>query len=89
MPGARPDEARLRLLLVEPWARGQRLGGRLVTACVNGARRAGCARLTLWTNDVLTAARRIYERSGFRLVASQRHRSFGKSLVGQTWELKM
>jgi DNA-binding MarR family transcriptional regulator/N-acetylglutamate synthase-like GNAT family acetyltransferase len=87
-----PDEegiGRLRLLLVEPWARGHGLGGRLVDTCIQAARRAGCHTLTLWTNDVLSAARRIYERAGFRLVKTERHRSFGKSLRSQTWELEL
>jgi GNAT superfamily N-acetyltransferase len=74
---------------VEPWARGHSLGTQLVAACTDVARRAGCARLTLWTNDVLVAARHIYERAGFRLTHSERHHSFGKSLVGQTWELML
>jgi DNA-binding MarR family transcriptional regulator/GNAT superfamily N-acetyltransferase len=89
MPGAEPGTARLRLLLVEPWARGHSLGTRLATTCVDAARGAGCARLTLWTNDVLVAARRIYERANFRLTRSERHQSFGKSLVAQTWELEL
>jgi GNAT superfamily N-acetyltransferase len=86
------DEAgvgRLRLLLVEPWARGHRIGTRLVTACIDAARAAECTRLTLWTNDVLTAARRIYQRAGFRLTESEPHRDFGKAVVGQTWDLSL
>ncbi|WP_128378775.1 bifunctional helix-turn-helix transcriptional regulator/GNAT family N-acetyltransferase [Streptomyces cavernae] len=84
-----PGAARLRLLLVEPEARGLGIGDRLVEACVDFARGAGYREMVLWTNDCLVAARKIYQRHGFVLVAEKPHRSFGADLVGQDWRLDL
>lgn len=81
--------AKLRILLVTPDGRGLGLGTRLVEQCLDFAREAGYEQVTLWTNDVLTAARKIYQSFGFILADEERHHSYGHDLVGQNWTLDL
>lgn len=80
---------KLRMLYVEPDARGMGIGRKLVEECIAGARAAGYEKLVLWTNDILASARRIYQAAGFTLVSEESHHSFGKDLVGQYWQLEL
>ena len=84
-----PDVARIRLLLVDPKARGLRVGARLVDECVSFAREAGYGKVTLWTHSVLTAARHVYEKAGFTLTASEKRHTWGKDVVAEFWDLTL
>jgi GNAT superfamily N-acetyltransferase len=84
-----PGMAQLRMLLLEPAARGLGLGKRLVSTCTAFARQAGYRGIRLWTNSLLTAARGIYQAEGYVRIASEAHHSFGHDLVGETWELTL
>jgi DNA-binding MarR family transcriptional regulator/GNAT superfamily N-acetyltransferase len=81
--------ARIRLLLVEPKARGLGLGARLTDEAIRFARQAGYAKITLWTHSVLTAARHIYEKAGFRLTSSEKRKSWGQPVVSEHWDLEL
>ena len=84
-----PGVAQLRMLLVEPCARGLGLGARLVSECTRFAQQAGYSEIRLWTNSVLAAARHLYQREGYQLIASEAHHSFGHDLIGETWALAL
>jgi mannose-6-phosphate isomerase-like protein (cupin superfamily) len=81
--------SKLRLLIVEPKARGLKLGSKLVDECIRFAKRSGYEKMTLWTNSVLLAARYIYQKAGFQVVREEKHHSFGQDWTGETWGLNL
>jgi len=83
------EVAKLRLLIVDPRARGLKLGTRLVGECLRFVKAAGYSSMTLWTQSILTAARGIYQRAGFELVGEEPHHSFGADLIGETWDIQL
>ncbi len=85
----KPQVARLRLLLVDPKARGLGLGARLTDEAIRFARNAGYTKMTLWTHSVLTAARRIYRKAGFKLTRSEKHESWGQPVISEFWDLDL
>lgn len=89
MAKASDEVAKLRLLHVEAEARGLGIGKRLVEECIRFSRRAGYRKITLWTQSILNAARHIYQQAGFQVVREEQHHSFGKDLIGETWELDL
>lgn len=83
------DTAKIRLLIVDPKARGLGLGSQLVEECIQFSKRVGYKKLVLWTNSILKEARHIYQKKGFKLVNEEKHHSFGHDLIGETWELPL
>jgi GNAT superfamily N-acetyltransferase len=85
----KPGIAKLRILLVEPFARGRGVGQALIDACIDFAREAGYGKIVLWTESELLSARRLYQKAGFRLTSQEAHQHFGSPKTGETWELDL